>query len=43
MNVYGDRLVSEVIEYEGEKNLYNKVIFTSSLKNCEPLMISYKN
>lgn len=37
------RLVSEMTEYEGEKKLHNKVIPTSSLKNCEPLMISYKN
>ena len=33
-------------EYEGgkkKKHLLNKVIPTSSLKNYEPLMISYKN
>lgn len=44
MNVYTDRLVSEMTEYEGgEKKLHNKVIPTSSLENCEPLMISFKN
>lgn len=45
MNVYTGRLVSEMTEYEGvkKKNLLNKVIPTSSLKNCEPLMISCKN
>ena len=28
---------------KGEKKLHNKVIPTSSLENCEPLMISFKN